>query len=171
MTIFCVSGVSYLLSRLVYTPCLSTEDNENDSTIIPREIEVTEESPLVNSPSSAGDEGDDDDLIENNNSRNLWIIETRQVPTFKDRNDLTTILIDKLINTLYPKTVRFDPISKEHVTFSREDYKRRNQEYFDNISELCRNPAQLFEIYQELKVLKAKMPKLETIKEHPDEDI
>lgn len=178
MALVCIGGVSYLYTRLIYLTCCTNELNNNNipfiSTANSRQIVITERSPLINRRDSQSSTDDDDDKNDNliEDTRDPWIHQSRQVSTFKNKNqdNVIIVLLDKFADTLHPKTVRFHPISEEHVTFSKEEYERRNHEFFDNIKVLYRNPAQLYEIYKELKVIKARMPKLETIYEHPDED-
>lgn len=172
MALVCIGGVSYLYTRLIYSTCFTNEGgNNNNNPIISRQIQITERSPLINrrdSQPSTDDDDDDDNVIEDN--RDPWIHQSRQVSTFKTQDNLIIVLLDKFADTLHPKTVRFHPLSEEHVTFSKEEYQRRNPEYINNINNLYQNPVQLCEIYKELKVIKAGMPKLETIYEHPDEE-
>lgn len=112
----------------------------------------------------------EDYLAENDIYSYPWIHKSRRIPTFRKQNCIAKIICDSFPDTSRPKTVRFNPLSLEHVTFDKEEYQRRNDKFFENLRIIRQNPAQLAQIYRKVNVLKAKMPKLETIYErHGDE--
>jgi hypothetical protein len=191
MALICIGGVSYLYSRLINFSCCTNGNNVYIpiiSTTNSREIATSERSTLINRPATDKDEDededenanenedgddydDDDDLSEDGDSfENLWTHKSRQVSTFKNKNYVIKVL-EKLSDSLHAKTVRFHPLSQEHVTFSKKEYKRRNDEFFENLMTIYKDPVHLFEIDKEVKVIMARMPKLETIYEHPDENV
>lgn len=81
-----------------------------------------------------------------------WEGSTREIETFRRSSQQFEYPI-----TTQPgvpprsKSVKFAPISREHSTFSGDDYKRKNREYFASMKSYQMNPELIKEVYREIR--------------------
>lgn len=157
-------SVVYLYTRFFCTGCCSclpqeTEDNGNDGVeegtrllgcnAIPTQTDhvqlVVEEEEYFSSESSE-DVEIDNPLLQDYS----WETFTKSVPTFPEESKKDESVQIVLTPSLYPKSVRFHPLSLQHDTFPRHDYRRRNNKYFDKLAWFEQDHRRLERIYEEL---------------------
>lgn len=83
------------------------------------------------------------------NHRFSWDIKTHPVPTFKK-----PLNKDESSSPPRPKCVKFSSTSLEHSTFSREEYKRRNEVWIKRLKALQEKPDKLNRIYLQMELFK-----------------
>ena len=168
LTLIYIGGFSFLYTQLIYHGLSSDGESQRNPSNNPQTSEETAPTrPEMNSLRTAFDideeyEDDDDRTAsyteQDDFSNYSWKSNSRLILTFKHKNNCGP---HSVFDPLKPKTVRFHPISEEHVTFSKEDYRRRNHELLEKISEHQRSRSRLERIYSELKQLKAGMLNVE----------
>ena len=96
--------------------------------------------------SSEESESSDDDYDESS-----WINTTRYVSTFKISSESNESSVP---SSAHPKSVKFDPVSREHLTFSRKEYRRKNHEWLASMENYQMFPEIQDEIYLEMMLFK-----------------
>lgn len=166
-----IGGFTYLYLHLLYhafcptEAVLSSRENENDNQDnVSYNLggrEDWEEYPCVidmlsDSDSDSSTESFDQELYESS-----WEGITRDIETFRKSSNFVELAQESEypVTTqtgapLHRKTVKFAPFSREHSTFSDDEYRRKNSEYIATAKKLRKNPELFGDIYKELRDFK-----------------
>lgn len=170
-TLIYVGGVTYLYSYIIYYTLTnyqlqnSLEESSNSSY-----DDDDENSEVLIDLLDVSSEDDDsyqeyDELWKN---RTIWTFTFNKLNPHSPSTDWSIFNSD----TLQPKKVRFHPISSQHNTFSKEDYRRRNELFFSNLRLIKGNPDKIAEIHAELdEYINNEMEVAEQVQEETDQEI
>lgn len=136
------TGFIFLSSHMIYFSFTAPEHSEAISLSVQRdENSDNQDNQIYNNLADSGNgedsnssgcssDTDDSEPAQQNNisheeiSHPEWLHETIEVSTFESDCIPPPSPPNESV-TLHPKTVRFDPISRQHLTFPRSDYDRR----------------------------------------------
>ena len=161
-----IGGVAYLYIHLIYYAFFSPEEqisgtgDDFQSRVTYNLVDVDGADGrggrlIINAGDNCGSDSSDE-LEEEEDPSSM--MDSYQVQTFKKSSDFDLIEPSKSespINRIQRrKTVRFDPISWEHTTFSSKYYERRNSEWFDIMQAYQKDPDMLAAICDEVEAFK-----------------
>lgn len=144
-----LGSVAFVYFKLIYDAFTPPDDTRLNS-----DVRDDGESPIFITINNFGDSTDDSDSSsEDSKLSSDWLMETRHVSTFKTSND-NQATIPLAPAPLHRKSVRFDPISREHLTFSSLEYARKNHEWFELMKVLNGDRDKMVRIYLEMEIFK-----------------
>lgn len=144
-----LGSVAFVYFKLIYDAFTPPDDTRLNS-----DVRDDGESPIFITINNFGDSTDDSDSSsEDPKSSSDWLMETRHVSTFKTSND-NQATIPLAPAPLHRKSVRFDPISRQHLTFSSLEYARKNHEWFELMKVLNGDRDKMVRIYLEMEIFK-----------------
>lgn len=143
-----LGGVAFVYFKLIYDAFTPPDDTRLNS-----DVRDDGESPIFTSINNYSTDDDSSSAEEDSRLSSNWLMETRHIPTFKRSND-NQATIPPAPAPLHRKSVRFDPISREHLTFSSLEYARKNHEWFERMKVLNGDREKMVRIYLEMEIFK-----------------
>lgn len=163
-SIIYLGGLAYLYMKLFH-PAFSQQEAENNnqasvsSNLGGAGSDEREHSYTINILDNSDSDSDSSYESSDQNKYEIsWEGNSRDIETFRKSSNLVEHApqsehpITTQPGALLPrKYVKFNPISREHWTFSRYEYRRRNDEWFATMEKFRMQPELLQEVYSELR--------------------
>ena len=161
-----LGGVALVYFKLIYDAFTPPEDTR----LNPSNYCVDGECPIFINFNNYTSDDDSSSAEEDPRLSSNWLMETRRIPTFKTSND-NQATIPPAPAPLHRKSVGFDPISREHLTFSSLEYDRKNHEWFEGMKVLNSDRDKMVRIHLEMEIFKTFEMKVHRVDEEIEEVI
>lgn len=156
-SIIYLGSLAYLYMKLFH-PAFSQEAENNNQAIVSSNLGSAGSDEGEHSFDNSDSDGDSSyEYSDENKYESSWEENSRDIETFRKSSNLVENApqsehpITTQPGALLPrKYVKFNPISREHWTFSRYEYKRKNDEWCATMEKFRRQPELLQEVYSEL---------------------